>query len=459
MLSLKLLLYFICIVSLSWASLIFAGPFVLGSLISSYSQNQLIASGITITPKLDIRVSRLEFALKDKEGQVYQKGFSRSGNIFWTLFGEEPFVKVKLGPTFIENIFVADDLTIYTPHFSDIDFNSILLKAEARNLELGSSFQSELTDLQAVYRVSENSLNSITVNVPSIVSKALGSWGVAGLSANIDQLDLNNLFEEQDIAIAISANQIESISESLGLVKPNGFLIISDEEIAFQFTTQELKHFLSGYEVGGFRVKGAYAKSGYLKSAYIRNSTQNSKNDASNIIIEVVNETPTSYKIKVSGDLVPMPLTVGENFVGNLPASDFDFDFIFDGDSSVISSRLHILVKNEELLDIVGSSALNLELENSAKISDCFILGCALLGISFDYIFNVDKEWIAGKSSCYSNTCELALISHQLRTSNTVKLFEIINQSKILNPLYSAYLYAVISSGKKMDNGHEIIIN
>ena len=132
MLSLKLLLYFICIVSLSWASLIFAGPFVLGSLISSYSQNQLIASGITITPKLDIRVSRLEFALKDKEGQVYQKGFSRSGNIFWTLFGEEPFVKVKLGPTFIENIFVADDLTIYTPHFSDIDFNSILLKAEAR---------------------------------------------------------------------------------------------------------------------------------------------------------------------------------------------------------------------------------------------------------------------------------------------------------------------------------------
>ena len=50
-------------------------------------------------------------------------------------------------------------------------------------------------------------------------------------------------------------------------------------------------------------------------------------------------------------------------------------------------------------------------------------------------------------------------MSHNLKTSNTAEIFTIINQSKILNPVYSIYLYALISSGIKQDGGHEIKIN
>jgi hypothetical protein len=43
-----------------------------------------------------------------------------------------------------------------------------------------------------------------------------------------------------------------------------------------------------------------------------------------------------------------------------------------------------------------------------------------------------------------------------VKTSNTINIFTILNQAKILNPLSTMYLYGVISSGQKINGGHEL---
>ena len=64
MIIVRILLYLICLVSIGWSILIFGGPPVIKRLISEYSDGALMPSGITVSPRLDIGISRLDFILK-----------------------------------------------------------------------------------------------------------------------------------------------------------------------------------------------------------------------------------------------------------------------------------------------------------------------------------------------------------------------------------------------------------
>ena len=43
-----------------------------------------------------------------------------------------------------------------------------------------------------------------------------------------------------------------------------------------------------------------------------------------------------------------------------------------------------------------------------------------------------------------------------VKTSNTMNIFAILNEAKILSPLTSLYFYSAISSGQKINEGHEL---
>ena len=109
MLLLKIFLYLICFFSLTWSALVYSGPILVMSLIKEYSNNQLIASNITVTPKLDIKIGRLEYAFRDADGKIYQEGFSRSIDINWSILNTKPFLHAQIGPTFVENFLTFDN--------------------------------------------------------------------------------------------------------------------------------------------------------------------------------------------------------------------------------------------------------------------------------------------------------------------------------------------------------------
>ena len=98
----------------------------------------MIASSISITPRLDLKIGRLDYVLRDPGAFMHKDGFSRSVNISWSVFGDRPFIDIQFGPTFFDDTLYADKLRIYTPAFSELDFNQILLKADIDNLRMTS---------------------------------------------------------------------------------------------------------------------------------------------------------------------------------------------------------------------------------------------------------------------------------------------------------------------------------
>ena len=136
---------------ISWL-LVFTGPLIVKSLISSYSDNQVIASNVTISPKLDVKIGRIDYAIKNLDDQTYTTGFSRAVNLFWSIFGEKPFIEIQIGPTKFDDILLVDNVIFNTPSFSSINFEEVLLKADFTNIESGTSLVFESLNLQGLYK-------------------------------------------------------------------------------------------------------------------------------------------------------------------------------------------------------------------------------------------------------------------------------------------------------------------
>ena len=108
MVVLRILLYIICITSIFWSVLVFAGPPVIKRLILAYSDGALIPSGITVSPGLNVSISRLGFNFENEiEGQRIE-GFSRASEIAWSLSREKPFLEISLGPSVVKDYATAD---------------------------------------------------------------------------------------------------------------------------------------------------------------------------------------------------------------------------------------------------------------------------------------------------------------------------------------------------------------
>jgi hypothetical protein len=150
MIILRIFLYLLCIISICWSILVFGGPPIIKRLISGYSEGALMPSGVTVSPRLSIGISRLEFNFQNKIAGQHIEGFSRATEITWSLFGEKPFLKINLGPSSVKDFATADSVKIYTPSFQTIDWQKIALVANIDSLALNSSAKMHSLYLQEI---------------------------------------------------------------------------------------------------------------------------------------------------------------------------------------------------------------------------------------------------------------------------------------------------------------------
>lgn len=462
MLPLKIFLYIICFLSLTWSVLIFSGPMLLKSLIKTYSNSQFIASNITVTPRLDIKIGRLEFVLKDIDGQIYRKGFSRSIDLSWAVFKTKPLLHAQIGPTFIENLLVIDHINVRSPSLSEIDFQNILLNGEIRNLKIQSVANIENLSLEVFYNRRRGLLSDVFVSMPSAGITANQTWGLNGITAKINEINLSKSIDEQIINLAISADNIENKQQDFRLFDTAGLLTFADGETNFKIEMQPAKLMERERSLGRIKAEGFYVGNKSLENAHFEFTSSSSEvrsQKQSSIIIDAKKVEAGIYDLQVQGDIEPFALTLGENFIGNIPASSFDIDLSVNVMTSDLNAISRINLENLEGPEITASAKLKARLDGLARIFDCFAVDCKVQEFNFEYEVNSQQQWLLGTSTCVSNRCSPYLLSHNLKTSNTIEIFTIINQSKILNPIYSIYLYALVSAGTKIDGGHEIKIN
>ena len=138
-----------------------------------------------------------------------------------------------------------------------------------------------------------------------------------------------------------------------------------------------------------------------------------------------------------------------------MPSGNFIIDLDLDSVTSHVSSKSKINFNTFNSANIICSVEIGFRSELLTKL-ECALLDCEVSDFDLAYSINFDDEWVRGGATCVKSFCGLSELDHSVKTSNTVNIFTILNQANILNPLSTMYFYGVISSGQKINGGHEL---
>ena len=111
--------------------LLFAGPVVIQWSIAKFSGGQVVATNVNVTPKLFISLSNLRYIHDDETNVAPTVVIMRSAKVFWSIFRDQPFLVLDIGPTFLNNTRVLDSAKIYSClNIRDVNFTSPTFLAE-----------------------------------------------------------------------------------------------------------------------------------------------------------------------------------------------------------------------------------------------------------------------------------------------------------------------------------------
>jgi hypothetical protein len=438
---------------------VFGGPPIIKRLISGYSGGALMPSGVTVSPRLSIGISRLDFNFQNEIAGRHIEGFSRATEIAWSLFGEKPLLEINLGPSVIKDYATADSVNFYTPSFQKIDLQNISLVANIDTLVLNSFSKINSLTLSGNLNLGSAKISNVKIDAEKFSAKS----GSATYSANLLRGDLSklNFNAPLDDQLFSSTFAIEHIIVSQpNLTAPEVMIEISVENGSRNFKIDLHNLVLSefGGSIESLKVDGHFNQSNVLQELHVTSvdSVPFTKLPSFPEISARVKKTGyQKYQGSIKGGLEEFELLNSDNSIGLLPSGNFVIDLELDRGSSKVTSKSKINFNTFNSANVIGSVEIGFRSELLTKLQ-CALLDCEVSDFDLAYSINFDDEWVRGGANCMKSFCGLAELDHLVKTSNTINIFTILNQAKILNPLSAMYLYGVISSGKKINGGHEL---
>ena len=459
MIILRLFLYLICIISLGWSVLVFGGPPIIKRLISGYSNGALIPSGVTVSPRLDIGISRLDFNVQSEIAGWHLEGFSRAMELTWSLFGEKPFLEIQFGPSVVKDYATAESVSFYTTSFQKIDWQNVALVANINNLALSSSLKISSLNLAGNLNLGSAKVSNVNIDAEKFRSENESSnFSAHSIVGYLTELGFNVPPTEQVFSSTFVIEKI--IVSEPNLTVPEAMIEISvDEETrSFKIDLHGVKLSEFGGSIENFKVDGNFDQFNVLQELDIASSNNmpfNKLPKFPEIVVKVKKSGEEQYQAKIEGTLEEFELSDSDNFIGLLPGGNFVVDLEIDREVPMVTSTSKVNFTTLSPADIFGF----IEMRFSSKLLTnlgCAFLDCELTDFNLFYKINLDDEWIKGSTNCPNNSCGLIEMVHWIRTSNTINVFTILNKANILNPLSSLYFFNAISSGQKINEGHEL---
>lgn len=459
MILLRIFLYLVCFFSIGWSLLVFGGPLIIKKGVLAYTNGALQPSEIKVSPTFEIYISRLDFSINDQSLETPVEGFSRAVEISWSLFGEEPFLDLTLGPSVLKNYAGASKINISFPSFQDLDWENAFLVADVKNFTFNSFGEAESLKL----RGNVNFLTSQVLNIEleaqssrakisdaTYVSKSIvGQIGDLNFAAPTKEQLISGIFFIEDITVSETYISWPEATMEFSLAA-------GSKNFKIDFNDLMLPE-LNGF-IGKIKVDGKYDRENTLQNLNVDllNGTFDfNLPDFSNISTRIVKKNEKIYDAHVQGNLDNHEISNSQTFLGSLPPSSFELKLKLYEKQSKMTAKSKINFKKAGVSDIIGSSELIFNSEREDLIN-CLFLNCDLSDLELTYQLDFNGDWVKGNAWCPINFCGLEDIEHRLRTSDTANLFTSLSDVGILSPLTSFYLYGILSSGRQVNKGHEI---
>ena len=329
-------------------------------------------------------------------------------------------------------------------------------------MDVQAAAKIDLINFDAFYLPKQASFDDIFLQMNHVEFITHNLLELKNLEASTGKIDLSVPFDQQEITVAVSAERLKNSKPKILLSASEGLVNIFGGQIGFDFQLTDLLFSPLNNALKRVSASGFYSKMGQLKSAkfeILDKLGRVSDGQLPQNILEILHIENGKYDLKFLAEIQPIELAFGNNFIGKLPANNVEIEVHIDSLQSNAKATSEIIFQNSEIPRIDGIGEVSFQLDGSAKIFECLIVDCELTSMNMNYKMDAGGQWVSGVSSCLRPPCAVRSMRHKFITSNTKEIFEKLSRSKILNPFYTAYLYTLVNAAKKIQNGHEIIIN
>ena len=461
---LKFILYTILVCCILWTLVLTAGPRLITVLVKQNYDNSVLVSGLRITPKLGISADRVDYLqLKTPTGQILN-GFSRAIKLNWGgLLTPEPFVRISVGPTVLQNIGNASSQKLFLSWKGLKDLKNFSFSYTVENLQSHVAVEADIVAIEGKFDVAEKIFRDIKFDLSKIKSDLGAKISAESISGKIDFFEADFNYQTSSFSADIDAfgifledGQVFLPTSDLSLeVEPGtARLILQAESISskkYLFEIGSLKILADGTSLDFDLIESAKIKVADavfpLENPLLRSIDVDS--GSGNIYISkdgIVN-------FEATGKIRETFLETDALFIAELPSATFD-----------ISSEIGAFIAKKYI-----NSNMFLSFESSPRsfativsdikflkhsISECLKSVCSQIEHQINYEVKILDEKINGLSECSTLFCGDGSSRHRLETSNTEKFITNIVQTSTINPVLVTFLFSELLSGKKTKSGH-----
>ena len=396
---LRFILYLTCAASFGWSILFFTGPTVLKWAISYYSDGQIIPSNVSVSPRFDVKIGRLNYDFEGSSSSLDLTGFSRAVKVSWSLDNDQFFLKLEAGPTFIENLGRADEIEVKVP---ELNLKETPIAIRARNVQSETFPTIREFTLSGILIAESSSIKDLSVEMFDLTEGIVNSGNLELIRLETKLLDLS------ESAVTPSGSWFTDIGSinSMRDVFREPVLISLREGILFD---EKLSLKKLGIEVDFTSLELARARlNGYFSLKDIQ---------------------------------------LNSFFVGDLPNGMFDAEILLDVSKLIITSNGNFDFSSGENAELTGDAALTMSLGPEETSAACTIFDCDITQFSTEYKLYSEAERLSGVTSCSQTPCEAGNITHRFTTSNTQNFStiwaKVISLTLLCSPTYTVFFSQV----------------
>ena len=456
---LKFFLYCLCIFCLSWSLLFFGGPRIIKIAVSAYTGGQLVPAKVSVTPKLDIKISRVDFTLQPKSTVTEISGFARAINISWSLFSDSPLFRIDIGPTKINGIGNFDKAKLFTNSLQSFDRSNAQFFAQLDNIRFNTIGSIDNVYFDGNFRPASSQVEQLSVQVEKAIGNDIISGSLDSAKISLDSVHFKTDIKNQNFVIGLEVKNLSSNDPKVKISALDGALEWSNgsSNIDFQLTNIALQDVQSSID----RLKLTGEHDGFnfispITTEVLGVNLFDKKLKHQKIEADVSFPTKNIIHAKVGGDISSEEVELNGFLVGSLPESNFLGEItIFEETSELVSEMRFDFGKiNNQKINLTTEIISVFEVGQEKQSCSFFVCNVSLKNI--DYLLQLNDENIKGQSYCTPEGCAFGDLSHTIVSSNTEEVVKTLAETKTLSPLFTAYLFSFFMSGEKLAEGHSV---
>ena len=460
---LKLLLYTILLICISWGLLILAGPKLIDIAVKAKFGDAVKLSGVKVSPKLSLSASRIDISKLNIEGVTISEGSLRAAEFSWReFFSGRPVINVQAAYANFDEEIELDFFSIDLRPKTNFAFNEYTAQLKLENLAVSDAFVLAQATAEADLELVDFIVRNLHFNLQGLEAQENVRLNSDLVFGSLSEWQISNKLTFQETLLEISFDSLD-ISTNSDNFEVNNFSVegsLRSNTLHLNFKGGSSK-FSSGIGVNEFDIQSVTHDLSQgldliditfsLSDLILPSREPNENNKEINFLSGSLARNARSLgQIYLKGTLGAFELFFQNQLLANISQATVQVEGRLV-EPNQLFSKVAIVKENFVPATFTGEVKLEHELDD---LIDCALNKCVPEKLNATYEINLEDNRLIGVLDCKLLDCFDSPNEHTLETLDTQKFFQSLVKTNILNPVISIVFYNAILSGEKTGDGN-----